>query len=151
MKKKKKIIILHQTNLPTRVCLAAHNFAKTSLISIRSIGDSIEHATPILMTVTKHSSTLALLRPSLQANSSEGSTVSITFSGKAILQNSWRVKPPWNMQFVGRLLVNISSNITPKLYTSPVTEASLPMPYSKHGRFNILAMLYDQCWHLVNE
>ena len=129
---------MHQALLLRKIFQAAHNFGTRSVICIRSNGDSTEQRTPTLIMATKQSSIFALsflgflelLTLASNSNNNEGSTITITFSGRAVLANLWRFRLSLNILSVGRFLVNISSSKIPKLYTSPIIDTSLPTPYS---------------------
>ena len=116
-----------ERNLP----LIESNSRATLLMSVLSPGDSVEHASPIWKTNTKHlvcshvqslqHVTIFLFSPTLLKT--DWSTISITRPGNANLTKLWRFKSSLNSSSVGRLPVNISNKKIPKLYTSPLVES----------------------------
>ncbi|GLT35192.1 hypothetical protein SLA2020_096640 [Shorea laevis] len=80
---------------PTNLSLTARNSTMASFISILSFGDAIEQRTPTLVTATKLSKILTFVprflalecASSCTSRSSEGSKISITLSGSAVLAN----------------------------------------------------------------
>ena len=129
----------HFKSFSQGICLLIEsNSRATLLMSFLSIGDSDEHASPIWKTNIKHS--VCPLVQSLQLETMlsssptllkiEWSTISITRPGNANLTKLWRFRSSLNSLSVGLLLVNISNKRIPKLYTSPLVESWLPIPYS---------------------
>ena len=134
--------VLVERNLP----LIESNSRATLLMSVLSPGDFAKHASPIWKTNTKHlvcshvqslqHVTIFLFSPTLLKT--DWSTISITRPGNANLTKLWRFKSSLNSSSVGLLPVNISNKKIPKLYTFPLVESWLPIPFSTKSQSTLI-------------
>jgi len=113
---------LRSLYLLQRIFLILLSSERTSAMTIRSLGSSTEHRTPICKIDIKQPSILSLLllRPFLLDSAScwvsilsRGSMISDTWSGRAVLAKLWRLLLPVNMLSVGLFPVNISRRRMP--------------------------------------